>query len=167
MFKTIKSKFLVWTFVMLAVLMLAFVSYIGIFRMKMKQLMIQNYGNSINAFVQQLDDKVIRAVDNSKDLALLGSLYYKTDRSIPLTNKSIIKLFENYENSLGGGIWFEPYVVNKNQKRNCFYVYRNKNGKLILDEDFASDEYDYHNQGWYNMIPHGHFPTMKIKVVKQ
>ncbi|MBQ7449947.1 SpoIIE family protein phosphatase [bacterium] len=152
MFKTIKSKFLVWTFVMLAVLMLAFVSYIGIFRMKMKQLMIQNYGNSINAFVQQLDDKVIRAVDNSKDLALLGSLYYKTDRSIPLTNKSIIKLFENYENSLGGGIWFEPYVVNKNQKRNCFYVYRNKNGKLILDEDFASDEYDYHNQGWYKQI---------------
>ena len=84
---------MVWTFVMLAVLMLAFVSYIGIFRMKMKQLMIQNYGNSINAFVQQLDDKVIRAVDNSKDLALLGSLYYKTDRSIPLTNKSIIMLF--------------------------------------------------------------------------
>ena len=154
MFKTIKSKIIILavTNIMLALLMLAVVFYAGIFRMKMKQLMLQNYGYSINTFVQQIDDKVIRAIDNSKDLALLGSLYYKTDRSVPLTNKAIIKLFENYENSLGGGIWFEPYVVNKNQKRNCFYAYRDKNGKLVLDESFESEEYDYHNQGWYKQI---------------
>ena len=152
MFKTIKSKILILTFVMLAVLMLVFICYVGIFRMKMKQLMLQNYSYSVNSFVQQINEKVIRAQDNSKDLALLGSLFYKTDRSVPLTNRAITKLFENYENSLGGGIWFEPYIVDKTQKRTCFYAYRNKNGEIVLDENFSSDEYDYHNQGWYKQI---------------
>ena len=152
MFKTIKSKILITAFIMLAVLMLAFVCYIGIFRMKMKQLMLQNYASSVNSFVQKMDEKVIRAEDNSKDLALLGSLFYQTDRSIPLTNSAIIKLFNNYEHSLGGGIWFKPYVVDKNKKRVCFYAYRNKNGELVLDKSFESDEYDYHNQGWYKQI---------------
>ena len=140
MFKTIKSKILILTFVMLAVLMLVFICYVGIFRMKMKQLMLQNYSYSVNSFVQQINEKVIRAQDNSKDLALLGSLFYKTDRSVPLTNRAITKLFENYENSLGGGIWFEPYIVDKTQKRTCFYAYRNKNGEIVLDENFSSDE---------------------------
>ena len=152
MFKTIKSKILIIAFIMLAVLILAFIIYVGIFRMKMKQLMLQNYAYSVNSFVQQIDEKVIMMQDNSKDLALLGSLFYQTDRSNSLTKKAIIYLFENYEKSLGGGIWFEPYVVDKNQKRTCFYVYRNKEGKLILDESFSSDEYDYHNQGWYKQI---------------
>ena len=50
MFKTIKSKILILTFVMLAVLMLVFICYVGIFRMKMKQLMLQNYAYSVNSF---------------------------------------------------------------------------------------------------------------------
>ena len=82
MFKTIKSKILIIAFIMLAVLLIAFICYVGIFRMKMKQLMLQNYAYSVNSFVQQIDDKVIRMQDNSQDLALLGSLFYKTDRSI-------------------------------------------------------------------------------------
>ena len=152
MFKTIKSKILVLALVMLAILMLAFACYAGIFRMKTKQLMLQNYSFSVNSFVQQIDEKVIKMEDNSNDLALIGDLFYKTDRSIPLTNRAITKIFDNYRNSLGGGIWFEPYIIDKNQKRLCFYAYRNKQGNLILDEDFASEDYDYHNQGWYKQI---------------
>ena len=152
MFKTIKSKILVLSFIMLTILMVVFICYVGIFRMKNKQLMLQNYSFSINSFVQQMDEKVIRVEDNSKDLALIGSLFYKTDRSVSLTNEAIKKIFENYENSLGGGIWFEPYVVDKTQKRVCFYAYRNKNNKIIVDEKFSSEEYDYQNQGWYKQI---------------
>ena len=152
MFKTVKSKILLIIIFMLAVQMLAFVCYVNVFREKTEDLMLSNYKYSINKFVQEIDSKVLRLEDNSRDLALIGSLFYKTDRSVPLTQKTIIKTFENYPDSLGGGIWFEPYVVDKNQKRTCFYAYRDKDNNILIDENFASEKYDYHNQGWYKQI---------------
>ncbi len=152
MFKTVKSKILITAIVMLTILMSAFVCYTVISRMKTKQLMVQNYVFSVDKFVQDINKKIIRYEDNVLDLARIGSLFYKTDKSIELTNKTIIKIFENYPESLGGGIWFEPYIVDKSQKRVCFYAYRNRENQVVLDESFSSEEYDYHNQGWYKQI---------------
>ena len=152
MFKTIKSKILFITILLIAVLMSTMLCFAFVARMKTKQLMLKNYSFSINSFVQEIDEKILKMEDNSRDLALIGSLFYRTDRSIGLTNQAITKIFENYPNSLGGGIWFEPYIVNPQQKRTCFYVYRDKSGKLILDESFASEKYDYQNQSWYKEI---------------
>ncbi len=152
MFKTIKSKILLIIVLILAILLVAFSCYAVVFRAKTKQLMLQNYSFSVNSFVHQINDKITRLEDNSKDLALIGSLFYRTDRSIPLTDKAITKIFENYDNSLGGGIWFEPYIVDKSKKRMCRYIYRNNDGVLTFDDNFEGDEYDYHNQGWYKQI---------------
>jgi len=152
MFKTVKSKILITAVIMLTFLMFAFVCYTAVSRMKTKQLMVQNYVFSVDKFVQDINKKIIRYEDNSLDLARIGSLFYRTDKSIDLTNKTVVKIFENYPDSLGGGIWFEPYVVDRLQKRVCFYAYRNKANQVILDESFSSDEYDYHNQGWYKQI---------------
>lgn len=152
MFKTVKSKILIFTITTLALLMLVFALYLGIFRMKTKQLMLQNYSLSINTFVRNIDSQIVKMEDNSRDLALIGSLFYQTDRSIPLTESAITKIFNNYPQSLGGGIWFEPYAVDKNKKRFCFYMFRNKNNELVFDNNFSSEEYDYHNQGWYKEI---------------
>ena len=152
MFKTVKSKILITAIIMLAFLMFAFVCYTVVSRMKTKQLMVQNYVFSVDKFVQDINEKIIRYEDNVRELARIGSLFYKTDRSIGLTQKTIVQIFENYPESLGGGIWFEPYIVDKAQKRVCFYAYRNKNKQVVLDEDFGSEEYDYHNQGWYKQI---------------
>lgn len=152
MFKTIKSKILFITIMFIAVMMATVLCYTAIARMKTKQLMLKNYAFSINSFVQEIDEKILRMEDNSRDLALIGKLFYRTDKSIGLTNQAITRIFENYPDSLGGGIWFEPYVVSPTQKRTCFYAYRNKKGELILDESFASEKYDYHNQSWYKEI---------------
>lgn len=152
MFKTIKSKILITAIIMLAFLMSAFVCYTTISRMKTKQLMVQNYVFSVDKFVQDINKKIIRYEDNVIELARIGGLFYKTDKSISLTNTTVVKIFENYPDSLGGGIWFEPYIVDKSQKRVCFYAYRNKDNQVILDESFSSEEYDYHNQNWYKQI---------------
>ncbi|MBR6126406.1 SpoIIE family protein phosphatase [bacterium] len=152
MFKTVKSKILITAIIMLAFLMSAFAGYTLVSRMKTKQLMVQNYVFSVDKFVQDINKRIIRYEDNVKELARIGSLFYKTDRSIDLTNKTVVNIFENYPESLGGGIWFEPYIVDKSKKRVCFYAYRNKNNQVVLDESFSSDEYDYHNQGWYKQI---------------
>ena len=152
MFKTVKSKILITAILMLTILMSAFVCYTIISRMKTKQLMVQNYVFSVDKFVQDINKKIIRYEDNVLELARIGSLFYKTDKSIELTNATLVKIFENYPESLGGGIWFEPYIVDRSQKRVCFYAYRNKENQVVLDESFSSEEYDYHNQGWYKQI---------------
>ena len=152
MFKTIKSKILVMSVLMLTVLMFAFACYTLTSRMKTKQLMVQNYSDSVNSFVRDLDERIVKSEDNLKSLALIGGLFYRTDRSYDLTNKVIQRIFENYPETLGGGIWFKPYILDKSKKHVCFYAYRNKDNKIVLDENFAGDEYDYPNQEWYKQI---------------
>ena len=151
-FKTLKSKILTIAISTLAILLVAFACYADIFRVKTEQLMLQNYGLSLNNFVFDINQQISNLEDNSRDLALIGKLYYKTDRNPKLTEQAITRIFENYPESLGGGIWFEPYVIDKFQKRNCYYAFRNKQGEIQIDKNFASDEYDYHNQGWYKQI---------------
>ena len=148
MFKTIRSKILIVMLLMLTVLMSAFLCYTYVFRGKTKQLMLKNYSFSINTFVQQLNENILSFEDNSRDLALIGSLFYKTDKNIELTKIVISRIFDNYKNSLGGGIWFEPYAFSKDRERLCLYMYRNQDGNLILDESCEGEEYDYHNKDW-------------------
>ena len=150
--KTLKSKILTIAISTLAILIVAFSCYADVFKVKTKQLMLQNYGLSMNTFVNNINSEISKMEDNSRDLALIGNLYYKTDRNPKLTEQAILRIFENYPDSLGGGIWFEPYIINKNQKRDCYYAYRNKNNKIVIDKNFVSDTYDYHNQSWYIQI---------------
>ena len=152
MFKTIRAKVIIAAIVMLAFLMSAFAWHTIISRMKTKQLMVQNYAYSINTFAEYINERVIKAEDNLKSLALIGSLYYRTDRSNELTDKVIRRIFENYPDTLGGGIWFKPYILDKSKKYVCFYAYRDKNNKIVVDKSFASKEYDYPNQEWYKQI---------------
>ena len=152
MFKTVRSKIIIIAIIMLTFLMSAFAVHTIISRMKTKQLMVQNYGFSITEFVEKINDSILKVEDNLKSLALIGGLFYQTDRDPELTDRVITRIFENYPNSLGGGIWFKPYILDKNKKYTCFYAFRDKNNKIVLDKNFASEEYDYPNQSWYKQI---------------
>lgn len=153
MFKTLKSRIIFTSFVMLTLLMSVFIFFAIQSRMFTKQLMVQNYGYSIDAaFVDNINDSIMTLEDNLKSLALIGGLHYRTSRSDELTDEVVIRIFRNYPNTLGGGIWFKPYIFGDNKKYNCFYAYRNKDNKVVLDKNFASAEYDYPNQQWYKEI---------------
>ena len=162
MFKTIKAKIVITLIVMLAFLMSVFACHTIISRMKTKQLMVQNYGFSIHNFTEEINDRVAKTENNLNGLALIGGLFYRTDRNYELTNKVITRIFENYPSTLGGGIWFKPYVIDKTKKYVCFYAYRDKNNKIIVDEKFSSEEYDYPNQGWYKQIMERVTPARNI-----
>ena len=85
-------------------------------------------------------------------MALIGELHYKTDRSAPMISSVVQDFFEKSPALLGGGVWFKAYAVYENQKRTCYYAYHNDEGKVLLDEQFASEEYDYLTQKWYRKI---------------
>ena len=152
MFKDIKRQMMVVVLSMFLALVTVLCIYSYIFLRNTKALLIDSYSHSISVFAESINKDVLRIENNSEDLALMGSLFYKAGQDATIAKAAIKKIFENYENSLGGGIWFEPYVVDKNQKRFCIYAYRNSQDKVVLDETFNSEEYNYHNQGWYKQI---------------
>lgn len=152
MFRTIRAKVIIAAIIMLTFLMSAFACHTIISRMKTKQLMVQNYVYSLDSFAEDIKFRIIKTEDNLKGLALIGGLFYRTDRSYELTDRVLTRIFENYPSTLGGGIWFKPYIVDKSKKYVCFYAYHDKDGKVVLDRNFASEEYDYPNQEWYKQI---------------
>ena len=152
MFKTVKSKILAIAIAVLAVIMFVFFTFAYTFERHTKPLMFNYYSRFIEVLKDDINDDLIKIDNNAKDLALIGSLFYKTDKSVELTKEVIRKIFDNYPDSLGGGIWFEPYIIDKSQKRFCLYAFRNKEGKVVIDETFNSEEYDYLNQSWYKEI---------------
>ena len=152
MFKTLKSKILAIAITLLAVITIVFMVYAYVFENKTKPLVLDYYSRHIEVLKDEINNDIIKIENNSKGLALIGGLFYKTDKSVNLTKDVIKKIFYNYPDSLGGGIWFEPYVIDKSQKRFCFYAFRNDNGEVVIDESFNSEKYDYLNQSWYKEI---------------
>ena len=161
MFKTLKSKILAIAITVLAFMTLVFLAYAYVFEIKTKPLILDYYSRYIEVLRDEIDDDIVKIENNSKDLALIGSLFHKTDKNSTLTEEVIKKIFYNYPESLGGGIWFEPYVVDNTQKRFCFYAFRNEKGEVVIDKSFNSEEYNYLNQGWYRQI----FSQIKNKKV--
>ena len=138
MFKTVKSKILAIAIAVLAVIIFLFTAYAYVFEIKTKPLILDYYSRYIEVLKDESNDDIIKIGNNSKGLALIGGLFYRTDKSVDLTKEVIKKIFYNYPDSLGGGIWFEPYVIDKSRKRFCFYAFRNKNGEIVIDDSFNS-----------------------------
>ena len=161
MFKTLKSKILAIAIAVLAVITVVFMVFAYTFESKTKPLVLDYYSRYIEVLKDEINDNIIKIENNSKGLALIGGLFYRTDKSIDLTKEVITKIFYNYPDSLGGGIWFEPYMIDKTSKRFCLYAFRNKDGKVVIDESFNSEEYDYLNKSWYKEI----FSQIKEKKV--
>lgn len=161
MFKTVKSKIIAIAIIVLAVITFVFMAYAYAFEHKTKPLVLDYYSRYIEILRDEINDDIIKIENNSKDLALIGNLFYGLDKNTNIAHEVIINIFNNYPDSLGGGIWFEPYLIDKNQKRFCIYAFRNNDGKVVIDETFNSEEYNYLNQGWYKQI----FSQIKEKKV--
>ena len=94
---------------------------------------------------------------NAIDLALAGAGYYRSGRyqrdlgaTISLDN------FDSFRAAVGGGIWFEPFVLDSSTRRACFYAfYDPTTDGMSYDPEFESEAYDYHNQSWYKEIASG------------
>ena len=108
MFKTLKSKILAISIAVLAVITIVFMGFGYVFESKTKPLILDYYSRHIEVLKDGINDDIIKIENNAKGLALIGNLFYRTDRSIDLTKDVIKKIFYNYPESLGGGIWFEP-----------------------------------------------------------
>ncbi|WMJ81113.1 methyl-accepting chemotaxis protein [Clostridium sp. MB40-C1] len=71
-----------------------------------------------------------------------------------LTKDAIIKAQEGVlstnKDTLGVGVWFEPYKYRTDTKFFGPYVYKDKD-VVKITEDYATEQYNYPSQDWYNM----------------
>ncbi len=149
MFNTIKSKITIITVLMLLALCILLSAFSFLYLKTSKNLIIIGCSHSIATLAQNINKEIIRIEDNAKDLALQGEMFYYIDKNRTTAEQVIIDLFENYENSLGGGIWFKPYLLRKDKKYFCIYAYRNKQNKVVIDNQFETEDYNYPEKSWY------------------
>lgn len=72
-----------------------------------------------------------------------------------LTPEDYEKLVTRYplanEETIGGGVWFEPYKYDPNEKYFGPYGYKDGN-EVVFTLDYSNEEYDYHSWEWYTMV---------------
>jgi len=93
----------------------------------------------------------------SLDLALFASeMYqikqdkYSIDSTEQMMKSHLTSVFQRNENSIGGGIWFEPYLFKPDLR--WFGPYVHKQGEdIVFTWDLSNAEYDYHNHDWYKI----------------
>ena len=131
MFKTIKSKIFLITVTILFFMLLVVTSFAYIYYSNGKELLVWDCSNTIEVLVQNINKEVLHIENNAKDLALLGEQFYDNGKNENILTSYIYRVFANYKQSLGGGVWFKPYVINKSKFRKCIYAFRNKDDKII------------------------------------
>ena len=151
-FNTIKSKIILISALMLVTLSILLGFFAYIYLQNSKSMLLQGYSFHISNFAERINKDIISIENNAKDLALQGEMFNHIDKNRDMALFTTINIFKNYPNSLGGGIWFEPNIIDPEKRRFCLYVYRNKDNNIVPDEQFESEEYDYLNKSWYKEI---------------
>ncbi|MBR1754870.1 SpoIIE family protein phosphatase [bacterium] len=151
-FNTIKSKIIVITVALFLVTCLILAVFMQLIYLHDKQLIRRSCGYNIEIFEEKINQEIADLESNATDLALLGELYFESNNEKKAAEYMLTNIFNGYPKSLGGGIWFEPYLIDKNKKRSCIYTYRNDSGEMVIDYSFESQDYDYLNQAWYKDI---------------
>jgi len=114
--------------------------------------------SGIVAFESERVSKIIAEMErNAIDLALAGRQFYLSpDRPPELGISVSVENFNAFTAAVGGGIWYEPYALDANNRRVCFYAFFDPAlGVVRHDPEFETEEYDYHTQMWYMRISAG------------
>jgi methyl-accepting chemotaxis protein len=113
-----------------------------------------NTENSYRYYLKEINSLSNSMLQNAKALAQTGEIVYE----INLNNKNLNyeEYLKNYVTanikdipaSVGGGIWYEPYIFGKDKKHMGPYAFW-ENGDVKFTWDLSTKDYDYLNQSWY------------------
>src|SRR5574344_166748 len=157
MFRTVKTKIIGITIGLFAFFSIAIFGVEILSYNNFKELKKETCYNQVEHFASDLNSSVKQMQENALSLGLSAAAFYYYDKK----DKSFIDFIvrDNFRNnnllSVGGGIWFEPYIINPKLK--YFSSYAFSNGKnVVIDRDYNSVKYDYQNQDWYKTIKSGY-----------
>jgi signal transduction histidine kinase/CheY-like chemotaxis protein len=102
----------------------------------------------IDSLTQLMEKKVV-------ELARVGEHFYELhqqSQSLSIDSFIIEYLkgsFKNFPESIGGGLWYEPYVFDEKLKYYGPYVFWNAKKELEFTWDLSNETYNYPDQSWY------------------
>ncbi|MEA1912027.1 MAG: HAMP domain-containing protein, partial [Spirochaetota bacterium] len=124
--------------------------------------MINNYrplkasevNESMSGNIETIESLTRSMEQKASDLAIAGGAFYEIAQHNLLTGMDnlvmdyLLEAFSVFPEALGGGVWFEPYTIDKDKKYFGPYVYWDS-GKVLSTWDLNTEEYDYHSQEWF------------------
>ena len=151
MLSSIKSKIIVLTFSLLIMLGLVVTGAALIAFYRDKELVITATNASITSFEGQMNKEIAELEKNALDLAVMGEIYFQNGKQQAVGEFSTQQILKNYPSSMGNGIYFTPYNVQKDQKIFCIHaVWENK--KIEMLPSCVKGTFDYFKQNWYSEI---------------
>jgi len=138
---------------LLFVISLVGVIYV-VFSIVNKQEIENNAFNTTKIVAQKINEQVAKELTKVEILAKTLANYGATIQQNSNQNRNILKNLLNlkgYENFIaGGGIWPEPYMLDKTKERTSYFFARDKDSKLVFYDDYNDPKgLGYHHEEWY------------------
>lgn len=155
--KTVKAKMAfvaVFTVVVLGLVMLVIARSTN---RNYKSLQTAQCQYMVDAESQRVESVIASLEENAAALALMGQMLYGAgDGGEKTEEQGRLAVMQNFAegHAVGGGIWYEPYAVDKKRERMCFYAFQDEAG-VHFDEEFEALSYHYPSQKWYRTIKNG------------
>ncbi len=121
-----------------------------------------SYETSKNLINNEIDQKMNYKIDQT--ITSIDNTLYKHKRiaetlakTVEVTGNQMDRaqyetILKSYiavnDDTLGAGVWYEPYLYNAEERYFGPYAYRDS-GNIVYTEDYNDPKYDYHNQEWY------------------
>ncbi len=106
---------------------------------------------SVNNELDAISEKMKNEISSHEKIAE-GIVALYQSKGTSLTKEDYRKFLEEMvplnTNTLGAGIWLEPYLYDPNKKLFGPYVYKDGNN-VVYTEDYEDPAYDYPNTEWY------------------
>lgn len=151
---SIKTKILAIVLGFFTLIAAAFAFYSAGVTENYRQLRTDEVSKTV-AYESESVGRVIAEMErNAVDLALAGQQFFEAqEHPDELGISIVVKNFSAFPAAVGGGIWFEPYALDAARQRVCYYAFFDPALDAVRhDEDFMTEEYDYHTQMWYRVI---------------
>ena len=147
-FKKISVRILI---VILPVIIVAMLSLGTIAGVTSREIISDEISKQMNSELQAETTKIMKEIEEVSTIATsisnsISSSY--TLMPIEKYEKILEKSISQSNIILGSGIWFEPYVYDKNKKYVGPYVYK-KDDKIVTTYEYSNEKYNYFNQEYY------------------
>lgn len=129
-----------------SMILLSFVSYRSSREIIRSQIQ-QNMDAQLKAQVNTIELKIQQISTMASQVAKNVEATYTTT-SLPQYEQMLGKVIFESDLAVGSGIWFEPYVYDKNQKYVGPYIYK-EGEKSEVTYEYSNAQYDYFKYDWY------------------
>lgn len=102
---------------------------------------------NLNTIVENMETSALNLANFSTEIYHLKKSFPEMDTD-KVFKTMLFDTFTIIKQSIGGGVWFEPFQLDPTIRWYGPYVYR-EGDKLKFTWDLSTPEYDFHNQAWY------------------